>query len=121
MGRPINKRNFGALSNTTPDISIRVVAKIGSASAADGFIVAQKGTNKFRVTVGEAVGNCRVVDKAQASLAADEMILFGNVGSQTIRLAKMYNRTCRDFSGNRYTWTVEDDSTSTYIQLTPMA
>jgi hypothetical protein len=118
MGRPVNKRHFGPLSDTTPDISIRITAKIGAGAAADGFILAQKGTRKFRVSVGGEAATCIVVDKTAGNLAAGEMIFFGNFNSNTIRIAKFYNRTCRDFAGNRYKWAVVDDSTSTYIELT---
>jgi hypothetical protein len=118
MGRPVNKRYFGALNNTSPDQSIRVTADTDGNGAVDGFIVSQRGTKKFRVTTSAGTSVCTVVNKAAGSLAQNEMILFGNAGGTTVRLAKMYNRTCRDFDNNRYKWEVVDDSTSTYLQLT---
>jgi len=118
MGRPVNKKYFGQLANTSPDISIRITANTNGSGAVDGFIVSQRGTKKFKVTTSAATAVCTVVNKAPGALAEGEMILFGNFGSQTIRLSKLYNRTCRDFSNNRYKWYVVDDSTSTYIELT---
>lgn len=116
MGRPINKRFFGQLNDGQENI--RTTARPVGA-VADGFIVNQRGTKKFTVVAfGEGTGVCTVVDKTPEDLLVGEMILFGNVDGQTVRLSKFFNRTCRDFSNNRYTWTVVDDSTSTFIQLT---
>lgn len=125
MGRPINKRFFGQLATADTDNAplndtqenIRTTARPVGA-VADGFIVNQRGTKKFTVTTANGTGVCTVVDKTSENLLVGEMILFGNVGGQTVRLSKFFNRTCRDFSNNRYTWTVVDDSTSTFIQLT---
>ena len=66
------------------------------------------------------VSVCKLVDKADGTLAANEMSIMGQIstGGQ-VRIKKMYNRTCRDFNNVRYKWTIVDDSTATLLSLTP--
>jgi hypothetical protein len=116
MGRPVNKRNFGVA--TGAELGIRVSARPTGAAAA-GYILNQRGTKKFTVTTANGTGVCTLVDKAENTLAAGEMSLVGIVGGNTeVRIAKLYNRTVRDFSNNRYKWTLVNDSSVDYIELT---
>ena len=130
MGRPINKKYFGEIASGT---AIRVNAHVagGAGAGETAYILKQRATNKFVVetvaTYGSpaeaASGIVKMVDKAEASLAEGEMVIFGYTAGDTgtgtaVRIAKLYNRTCRDFNNNRYKWVVVDDSTSTYIELT---
>jgi hypothetical protein len=71
MGRPLNKRFFG--SGTGNQIKVR--AKIGANAEGDGVIVSQRGSKKFKVTVGADTGDCFIVDKANGALAANEMTI----------------------------------------------
>lgn len=41
-------------------------------------------------------------------------------GVTDVRISKLFNRTCRDFDGNRYKWATEEDSALTKLVLTPM-
>lgn len=70
MGRPINKRNFGADANN----NIKVQFNNGSASV-PGYIVKQKGSKKFVVKAfgGTTEFTCQLVDAASASLTAGQM------------------------------------------------
>ena len=62
---------------------------------------------------------CTLVNKATGSLAADEMSLQGFVvGGGAVYIRKVQNRTMIDFDNNRYTWAIEDDSTSNILRLT---
>lgn len=89
MGRPINKRNFGF----GPGNQIKVRAKIGSNAVGEGFIVRQRGSKRFVVTVGANTGVCTLVDKDAGSLAANEMIVnVINDAGQLVRATKLYNR-----------------------------
>jgi hypothetical protein len=116
MGRPVNKRNFGVA--TGAELGIRVSARPTGAAAA-GYILNQRGTKKFTVTTVNGTGVCTLVDKAENAIAAGEMSLVGIVGGNTeVRIAKLYNRTVRDFSNNRYKWTLVNDSSADYIELT---
>ena len=47
--------------------------------------------------------------------------MFGYVGSNSgaeVNIAKITKRVATDFSGTRYTWALENDSTNDYIVLT---
>ena len=117
MGRPINKRFFGATGDDSqPTIPVRYH---NGSSSVEGYIVNQKGTNKFTVTTnGTDTFIWRLVNE-MAPNAAGEMSLVGLTGSAVI-LKKMFNRTAVDWNGNRYSWTVEDDSTESLIRLTAL-
>ena len=143
MGRPVNKRYFGLLADGT---NFTVNVQVGSNSESEeGYILSQRSETKFLVndkkdgtnsTVAEATadaaanggsttqGNvavCTLVDKASGALGANEMSLQGTIaggGGNQVRIKKLYNRTCRDFDNNRYTWEIQDDSTESIMVLT---
>ena len=117
MGRPINKRYFGATGvDAQPTIPCRYYN--GSASV-EGYIVSQRGTNKFTVTTnGTDTYVCRLVNEIAPNADA-EMSLVGLEGdANAVLIKKMFNRTAVDWDYNRYTWEVEDDSTESLIRLT---
>lgn len=131
MGRPLNKRYFGSLATadqraagTETQENIRAEANLNTSGVVDdAYIVAQKGSNKFilRNKAGDANSQtvCRLVNKATASLALGEMVLFGSDGTGTrIPLKKITARKAVDYDNNQYTWIVQDDSTETIIILT---
>lgn len=99
MGRPINKRYFGSGNQ------IKVRAKIGNNAEGDGFIVSQRSTNKFKVTVGANTGICKVVNKSNGELAANEMII--NVmtdGGIMQQATKLYNRVAIVEGNHKVKW-----------------
>ena len=130
MGRPLNKRFFGLLDDGT---NITVNCQVGANAESvqgqilrqrspKGFLVndAKDGTAKLPGGAGTGnVGVCQLVDKADGNLAANEMSIVGyNAAGQGIRLAKLFNKIVVDFNGNRYKWSVVDDSTTSVISLT---
>ena len=131
MGRPLNKRFFGLLDDGT---NITVNCQVGSnAESAEGYILRQRspkrflvndvktGTNKLAGNTGAQgnVGVCQLVDKADGALAANEMSIMGYTANGTgVRLAKLFNKIVVDFNGNRYKWSVVNDSTTSLISLT---
>ena len=144
MGRPLNKKWFGfladaddarfkPLNDTFYNISINVQVA-ANAESEEGYILRQRSSKKFLVNdvktgtkktpSGSGTGNvgvCTLVDKASGALGANEMSIQGTLDDGTgtqVRIKKLYNRTCRDFANNRYTWTVENDSTETVLRLT---
>lgn len=147
MGRPVNKKYFGlpadaddpnrypATGDTFFNLSISVQVE-SNAETEEGYIIKQRSTNRFLVNdtktgtkttpSGSGSGNvsvCQLVNKAPGSLAANEMVIVGyvsgaGVGGEPIRIKKLYNRTCRDFANNRYTWTIQNDSSLTALILT---
>ena len=128
MGRPINKRYFGLTAGSvgTEGNNITINCQVESnAESAQGIILSQRSVRRFKVNdAANGTGNegvCTLVDKAAGALGANEMSIIGYLstgGGTSVRIAKMYNRTCRDFSNNRYQWAVTDDSSANYIVLT---
>ena len=131
MGRPLNKKFFGLLDDGT---NITVNCQVGSnAESTEGYILRQRspkrflvndvktGTNKLAGNTGAQgnVGVCQLVDKADGALAANEMSIMGYTANGTgVRLAKLFNKIVVDFNGNRYKWSVVNDSTTSLISLT---
>ncbi len=127
MGRPLRKDVNGVDVIGTPvsNTGVRVEFHDGTALRTDGIILKQRGAKTFRV--------CRVGDAANSSAyatcvlqdstpnAAGEMRLWGYVGSNSgtaVNIKKITKRVATDFSGNRYTWYLENDSSNDYIVLT---
>jgi archaellum component FlaG (FlaF/FlaG flagellin family) len=129
MGRPLNKRYFGASANDlvgddkAGEGVLTVSVKVGSNSAsALGIILSQRSETKFKVNdAADESGNegiCTLVNKATGSLGADEMSLQGFVDGNAVYIRKVQNRTMIDFDDNRYTWEIQDDSTANILALT---
>jgi hypothetical protein len=130
MGRPLRKDVLGidaigtyASSNT----GIRVELYDGSLRT-DGVILKQRGAKTFQCTRVGTIGTSSTYDyyvlQNSTPNAANEMRMFGflntNSGTQ-INIRKITKRVATDFSGNRYTWVLENDSTNDYIVLTAIA
>jgi hypothetical protein len=132
MGRPLKKDALGvdAIGSFTGAATGVRVEFYDSALRTDGVIIKQRGAKTFKVCqVGNIAGNkgkdstntTTAVLKNGAPSAAGEMRLFGYVGSNSgseTNIAKITKRVATDFSGNRYTWTLENDSSNDYIVLT---
>jgi len=143
MGRPINKRYFGSLpdadADTMPkgDVAFNIPVEAAfidggtrlSEEGADIYILKQRSSRRFEVknTDSNETAVCRLVnatdrsDSTAIDLSAGEMVILGYVGGsvdQAVSVAKMTNRLAYDFSGNKYTWSVSNDSTSTVLVLT---
>jgi hypothetical protein len=88
----------------------------------DGIVVKQRGAKTFVVArVGTPTTQLLAVLKNGAPSAAGEMRMYGYVGGNSgavINIAKITKRVATDFSGNRYTWVLENDSSNDYIVLT---
>jgi len=95
----------GGLTSITGN-QIKPRVKIGAASNADGSILRQKGRKKFLVTDSSNEGICTLVDKADGSLANNEMSITATRSTAaTFRAKRISNRYVWDFSDNRYLWT----------------
>jgi hypothetical protein len=114
MGRPINKRNFG----TGAGNQLKVRAKIGANAEGDGSIVSQRGTLKFKVTVGANTGDCHLVDKANGALGENEMtITVQTDAGEMKRATKLYNRVAI-VDGNKVPWNFDASSADGAVQAT---
>lgn len=136
MGRPLRKDVNGidviGIPGTTgagADTGV-VVEFYDTALRTDGVIVKQRGSKTFVVTQkGNWDGNkgkdststttATLVDAAPS--ADGEMRLWGYVATNSgaeVNIAKITKRVATDFSGNKYTWYLENDSSNDYIVLT---
>lgn len=129
MGRPLNKRYFGATSDGS-DLSneqnLTVSVKVGSNGAtALGIVLSQRSESKFKVNDDPTndpngnIGVCTLVNKSTDTLLDNEMSLQGFVvDGEAVYIRKVQNRTMVDFNDNHYTWEIQDDSTANILVLT---
>jgi hypothetical protein len=123
MGRPLRKDVNGVdvINTFVSDTGVRVSFHDGSTVQTDGIILKQRGAKTFvvaRVGAPTVRFTCQLVT---GTPIAGEMNLFGLIGgngSTATNLAKITKRVATDFSGNRYTWYLENDSSNDYIVLT---
>jgi len=145
MGRPLKKDIFGVdvigeSDGTTPNnTGVRIEFWNGSSLEENGSIIKQRGAKTFVIaaetdvaaaTAGATENIKDTANKFTCVLqnstpnAAGEMRLFGynptNSGAE-VNIAKITKRVATDFSGNRYTWKLVNDSSNDYIELTPIA
>ena len=129
MGRPLNKKFFGLLTDGT---NITVNCQVGAnAESAVGYILRQRSQKRFLVNDakdgtavlpgGAGTGNvgvCQLVNAADGALGANEMSIMGEFNGQGIRIAKLTNKIAVDYNGTRYKWSVTNDSTTSILSLT---
>ena len=129
MGRPLNKKFFGLLTDGT---NITVNCQVGAnAESAVGYILRQRASKRFLVNDakdgtavlpgGAGTGNlgvCQLVNAADGALGANEMSIMGEFNGQGIRIAKLTNKIAVDYNGTRYKWSVTNDSTTSILSLT---
>ena len=114
MGRPINKRYFGA----TADDNIKVQFFNGTASV-PGFIVKQKGSTKFLCE--DAEGNTAVCllkqDIAAASLVEGEMTITVKLDDGTVTQISKISAHRITAGGNSYPWNFSTSTTDEAVQV----
>jgi hypothetical protein len=125
MGRPLRKDVLGTdvIGTFASNTGIRVDFHDGSTVQDDGIIIKQRGAKTFVVArVGApATRFTRVL--VNATPAAGQMRLFGYIGGNggaSVNIAKITKRVATDFTGKRYTWFLENDSSNDYIVLTAL-
>lgn len=113
MGRPLNKRLFGADAND----NLKVQFYNGTKSV-PGYIVKQKGSKKF--VCEDKDGNqatCSLVDKASADLADGEMtitIKYDNATAQQVTKIAAHIVTV---DGGKKHWTFDTSTSDTFVQI----
>ena len=132
MGRPLRKDVNGVDVLGTPlstALGIRVEAYFGGAAYTDdtynnttnyAYLYKQRGAKTF-VVQNQAGTKATCVLQAAIPDGNGEMRINGYVGGNGATptpLAKITKRVATDFSGNRYTWQLVNDSTSDYVALT---
>jgi len=128
MGRPINKRYFGATGTGTgtgllTGNNLPIRFKTGG-NVIEGFISKQTGSRSFLCSndAGSVTAKCVLTAGTSSDPVNNgDAVLLGLLnGSQPISIRRLTNRIAIDFSSNRYKWTLADDSTETLLILTAM-
>lgn len=114
MGRPLNKRFFG--NNASNNLRVRF--HNGTASV-DGAIVSQRGSKKFKcVDDAGTTAVCRLVSKADGSLAAGEMtIKVANDAGAVLYVTKISARKVTASDGNTYPWNFSTSTSDAAVQV----
>ena len=114
MGRPINKRFFGEPTANGNEIKVRFRAT-GQAEA-NGWIVKQLGSKKFRCYDGTNTMDCTIVDKAQGTLAVGDMtITVKDDGGTARQVTKIAGRKVTLDSGVSIAWSFDAYNAATGV------
>lgn len=129
MGRPLRKDKFGTDVIGTPVSNTGITVNFYDTQLrTDGAIIKQRGSRTFvvarRGNIGTTSAYTTAVLKNGTPSAAGEMQITGSttglLDQNLVNCAKITKRIFTDFSGNRYTWYLENDSSADYIVLTPV-
>lgn len=127
MGRPLSTDVLGTDVVGTPvgaAAGIRVSFYDGSTLQTDGIIIKQRGAKTFQVArVGTPLVRFNCVLVSTTPNADNEMLLVGYIGGNGVQptaLRRITKKLALDWSGNQYTWFLENDSSNDYIVLTPV-
>lgn len=114
MGRPLNKRLFGADANN----NLRVRFHNGTSSV-DGAIVKQKGSKKFVcVDATGTEATCTLVSAVNANIAAGEMsITVTNDAGTDLFVTKISGRKITASDGNMYPWNFSSSNSDSAVQV----
>ena len=116
MGRPINKRFFGTPTAGGNEIKVRFRAT-GEAEA-NGWIVKQLGSKKFRCTDGTNTEDCTLADKAQGTLdVADMTITVKDDGGTARQVTKIAGRKVTLDTGESIAWNFSDSNADGAVEM----
>ena len=116
MGRPINKRFFGEPTVGGNEIKVRFRAT-GQAEA-NGWIVKQLGSKKFRCTDGTNTEDCTLADVSQGALAVGDMtITVKDDGGTARQVTKIAGRKVTLDTGTSIAWNFSDDNADGAVEM----
>jgi hypothetical protein len=126
MGRPLRKdRNGVDVINTPASTATGITCEFydGSALRTDGILIKQRGASSFIVArIGSPATRYIAKLVSTEPAAAFEMRIRGSttglLDQNLVAIRKLTKRIAIDFSGNRYKWYLENDSSADYIVLT---
>jgi len=128
MGRPLKTDRNGVDVINTPLLTatgITVRFHDGTSLRSDGIIIKQVGGKRYRIArIGTptVTTSCTLVSGTPA--AEGEVSIQGSTSGtldqNLVSIAKLTKRVATDYSGNRYTWFLENDSSADYIVLTAL-
>jgi ribosomal protein L27 len=126
MGRPLRKDVRGTdVINTPATTATGITCEFydGATNQTDGIIIKQRGSKTYvvaQIGTPATLFTCTLVTGTPA--AAGEMRIrgstSGNLDLDLVSIAKLTKRVATNFSGTRYTWYLESDSSADYIVLT---
>lgn len=124
MGRPVKRDVNGVLvfgDYTNGAVGIKCEAYIGGSNQSDVFIVKQKGSKTYLVQDKSDGTQVKAKLVSGTPAAAGEMRLIGYTAggpdASATAIAKLMKRTAIDFTGKRYTWFLDNDSSADQIIL----
>jgi hypothetical protein len=113
MGRPLNKKLFGA--NALPNIKVHFN---NGTSGVVGFIVKQKGSKKFLCQSAAGIqATCRLVNKAQASLLPGEMSMTVKLDSGVTGRVTKISAHRLTVNGASYPWSFSASTSDSKAQV----
>ena len=128
MGRPLRKDILGTdVIGTGAEAAtgITVAFHDGNTVQEDGIIIKQRGAKTFVVARIGTPGTKFTRVLVDGVPAAGQMRMRGSttgtLDTGLVSIRKITKRVATDFSGNKYTWKLENDSSADYIALTPIA
>ena len=124
MGRPVNKRWFGATGSGTgtglfTGNNLPIRFKLGGV-VYEGYILKQVGSSRYKVSTDDgttAVGRA-VLKNAVTPASNGDAALVGLYNGQAVPIRRLYQHRAKDFNGRYFKWTLSDDSTETLLILT---
>jgi hypothetical protein len=128
MGRPLRKDVNGVDALNTPaSTATGITCEFydGSTNQTDGILIKQRGASSFMVArIGTPATRYVARLVSDTPDAAYEMRIrgstTGNLDTGLVAIRKLTKRIAIDFSGNRYKWFLENDSSADYIVLTAL-
>lgn len=122
MGRPIKKINFGPATGAEVGI---LVSAMKTDTARTSYIIKQVGSNKY-YAFNDTDGRFKVeLDDGTAGAAdtAGTAVMVGytspvEADANAVAIKKLTQHIAIDFSGNRYKWDLQNDSSADIIVLT---
>ncbi len=113
MGRPINKKYFGANAGSNFKIHFN-----NGTTGVVGFIVKQKGSKKFLCQSAAGVrAICHLVDKAQANLLPGEMSMTVKLDNGVTGRVTKITAHRLTVNGASYTWGFSASTTDNKAQV----
>ena len=116
MGRPLNKRFFGPPTAGGDEIKVRFRAT-GEAEA-NGWIVKQLGSKKFRCTDGTNTEDCFLSTADQGSLAVGDMTITVKDDADAVQqVTKIAGRMVTLDSGDRIAWNFSNATNDGAVEM----
>jgi len=128
MGRPLRKDVNGVDAINTPaSTATGITCEFydGSTNQTDGILIKQRGASSFMVARIGSPDTRYIAKLVSGTPAAEyEMRIRGSttglLDQNLVAIRKLTKRIAIDFSGNRYKWYLESDSSADYIVLTAL-